>query len=115
LTIQFAETYRDNLTLKAGYDRTFRGIAYAWDTATEAYAVADITAANVDMTVTDSVGATKWSKSGTLIDASNGIFHVEFADTDSTSSDIDIYDYIIEITTSTGLKYLMVSGKFEVT
>ena len=119
MTVQFAETYKDNLILKAGYDRTYRGVAHAWDTTTETYEVADITSATLTMTVTDSSGAEKWSKTNgsgiTLTDPSNGVFEVEFEDTDSTTTDIDTYDYIIEITTSTGLKYLMVTGKFEVT
>jgi len=119
MTVQFEETYKDNLILKSAYDRTFRGVAKAWNTTTESYEVTDIAGATIVMKVTDSSGNVKWTKTNgsgvTIIDAANGVFHVTFEDTDSTSADNGLYDYTIDITTSTGLKYLMVTGKFEVT
>lgn len=114
MSAQFEEPRKDNLKLIAGYDRTFIGTASKWDTTTESYETANITGGIITMKVTASDGSTKWTKTGTITDGANGIFEIEFTDTDSTAADKGTYDYIVEYTDSSSNKYLLVKGKFEV-
>ena len=114
MTTQFDKSRRDNIVLLAAYDRTFIGEALVWNTTTEEYETANLTSGTVTMTVKDSSDVIKYNKTANLTDPSNGIFEVEFADTDSTISDIGTYTYIVEYETSTGEVYLLAYGKFEI-
>lgn len=111
---QIETVKKQNITIIAGFDRTWEDVVQDWNASTEVYEATNITGATLTMTIVDNQGVTfKTYTNGagiTITTPADGEYEVEFLATDTVIANRGVYTYQIECVLSGGTKYPILEG-----